>query len=238
MKILEDLTGQVFGKLTVQDYYGKDKFGKRLWYCICSCGSNKKVITCTSNLKRDITKSCGCHRTERIREESYKIRRYNKYDLTNDYGVGYTYKNQIFYFDLIDYELIKDYSWHLSQHGYVASFINNKYIFMHDFIMPHDKDKEVDHINHVHNDNRRDNLRIVTRCQNGMNKKIHSNNTSGVTGVYWVKRQQKWFASITAYKKKYNLGYFSEFQDAVVCRKEAEKQLFKEFQYKGDERKL
>lgn len=39
-------------------------------------------------------------------------RKFNKYDLTGDYGIGYTYNtNEPFYFDLEDYEKIKFWTW-------------------------------------------------------------------------------------------------------------------------------
>ena len=40
-------------------------------------------------------------------------RKTNRYDLSGDVGIGWTSNtNRQFYFDLNDYELIKDYSWH------------------------------------------------------------------------------------------------------------------------------
>lgn len=50
---------------------------------------------------------------------------------------------------------------------------------------------EVDHINHVRNDNRLVNLRFVTRSENMRNRSISSNNTTGVTGVYFLKDRKK-----------------------------------------------
>ena len=35
----------------------------------------------------------------------------NKYDLTNNYGIGYTSKGDEFYFDMDDYERIKNFTW-------------------------------------------------------------------------------------------------------------------------------
>jgi hypothetical protein len=59
-KKLEDLTGQVFNKLTVIECVGSNKHQKRLWKCQCECGSNKEVIITGNDLKRGHTKSCGC----------------------------------------------------------------------------------------------------------------------------------------------------------------------------------
>lgn len=55
----EDLTGKVFGKLTVIEYAGLDESKKHaLWKCICECG--KETITRKRRLKSGDTKSCGC----------------------------------------------------------------------------------------------------------------------------------------------------------------------------------
>jgi hypothetical protein len=48
-----DLTGQVFGRLTARRY-----LGNRKWECVCNCGTVKSVET--SNLTLGVIKSCGC----------------------------------------------------------------------------------------------------------------------------------------------------------------------------------
>lgn len=54
-----------------------------------------------------------------------------------------------------------------------------------------------------------------------------STNTSGVTGVYWVKSTRKWQSAITFQNKVIHLGTFSNKQDAIDARKEAEEKYFK-----------
>lgn len=55
----EDLTGQVFGKLTVIEYAGLDDIKKHtMWKCKCECGN--ETITRKTRLKSGDTKSCGC----------------------------------------------------------------------------------------------------------------------------------------------------------------------------------
>lgn len=48
-----DISGIKFGKLTPVEYIGESK-----WICKCDCGGTKTVLA--SNLKRGLTKSCGC----------------------------------------------------------------------------------------------------------------------------------------------------------------------------------
>lgn len=51
-----DLTGQRFGKLTVIGL--ADPKDKKKWECQCDCG--KKTIAFGTNLRRGLTKGCGC----------------------------------------------------------------------------------------------------------------------------------------------------------------------------------
>ncbi len=83
-------------------------------------------------------------------------------------------------------------------------------------------EKQVDHINHIKDDNRWCNLREVTNQENQMNTPIRLDNTSGVTGVYWKKENSKWSACIRFDGKLNHLGYFLLKEDAIASRKEAE----------------
>ena len=63
-----DLSGQVFGRLTVFDGPLRDKFGEKTWVCRCTCGN-----TCTvrsRKLRVGLQKSCGCLRAENIGNRS------------------------------------------------------------------------------------------------------------------------------------------------------------------------
>jgi len=82
---------------------------------------------------------------------------------------------------------------------------------------------QVDHINGNPKDNRWANLRKATPEENSKNTKIGSTNSSGVVGVSLYASQNKWVASICHKSKTIYLGYFDDFDDAVLARKEAEK---------------
>lgn len=51
---------------------------------------------------------------------------------------------------------------------------------------------QIDHKNHVRDDNRWENLRAATVLENCRNRKPYSNNKSGVLGVIWDKTARKW----------------------------------------------
>lgn len=58
----KDLTGQVFGRLTVLRRASKDEVGDRssgtYWLCQCACGN--KTVVLSSSIVRGKSKSCGC----------------------------------------------------------------------------------------------------------------------------------------------------------------------------------
>lgn len=62
MSARADISGVVFGRLTVISDVGLDKSGFRYWKCDCSCGG--KVVVRSHELKRGHTKSCGCLQAE------------------------------------------------------------------------------------------------------------------------------------------------------------------------------
>ena len=81
---------------------------------------------------------------------------------------------------------------------------------------------EVDHINGNRIDNRLCNLRDVTRSQNAQNIDKKKHNKSGHKGVYWDKKNLKWFSYINIDRRMIFLGRFIDLHEAVKARKEAE----------------
>jgi len=112
--------------------------------------------------------------------------------------------------------------------GYAVVRIFNKEYKVHRLIWvyhngPIPKGKEIDHINHIRDDNRIENLRLVTQKDNARNCSLSKNNTSGVQGVMWHKATQKWLAQIRNNKKQIHLGVFENKEEAIKSRKDAEK---------------
>ena len=83
-------------------------------------------------------------------------------------------------------------------------------------------DLQVDHINHVRNDNRLVNLRFVTKSGNQRNQSRRNDNTSGVTGVRYNKRARKYVAYIKVDDLRIHLGSFVSLEEAAKTRKAAE----------------
>ena len=60
-------------------------------------------------------------------------------------------------------------------------------------------------------------------------KTVRRNNTSGVPGVYWEISKGAWRAAICFKGKRYSLGRYQRFEDAVKARKLAEENLHDKF---------
>jgi hypothetical protein len=82
---------------------------------------------------------------------------------------------------------------------------------------------QIDHINHVVDDNRICNLREVSHQENSRNQVKRSTNTSGVTGVYWNKARKRWVANIWVDDKCKYLGGFETIEEAKQARLKAQK---------------
>lgn len=80
----------------------------------------------------------------------------------------------------------------------------------------------IDHIDQDKQNNHPSNLREVSHSENHRNAPMRSDNTSGVTGVYWHKQCKKWTVRITVNQKETYLGLFDNLACAVAVRKAAE----------------
>lgn len=90
-------------------------------------------------------------------------------------------------------------------------------IYLHREIMGN-PDGEIDHVNGDTLDNRRCNLRVVTRQQNMLNRSSVPDSTSRYTGVHLHKLTGKWRAQITVKGKTKSLGLFHTQEAAYQAR--------------------
>ena len=226
VKVREDLTGKIFGRLKVlnqaDDYVDPNGHHFARWLCECNCEEHKQVSVLQSHLKSKKIQSCGCYNRDCIKETHHKI---NRHDLSGEYGILWSSNtNEECYFDLEDADKILQYSWYKDNVGYLASTINGKTTRLHVFL----GFKWHDHHNRNKLDNRKENLVPCTRQENNRNKNLKSTNKSGVSGVYWYKRDSRWKAQVTIENKTVYLGTFIDKNDAIKARLQAE------FDYYGD----
>lgn len=106
---------------------------------------------------------------------------------------------------------------------------NVKSISMHRFIMKTPKNMQTDHIDGNGLNNQRNNLRICNNMENGCNRKINKNNTSGFKGVSYKKSRETYEARIMYQKKSFYLGNYIKAKDAALAYDKAAKKLHKQF---------
>ena len=213
-RINYDLIGKKFNRLTVVDYaigyVSPNGAKKKQWLCCCDCGN--EITVTTSSLISGKIKSCGCLKSEKTIERNKSNKKYNNYDLSGEFGIGYTNNDKIFFFDLEDYDKIKNYCWHIVK-GYAVAKINGHTVSMHRMILDVSGENIVDHINHNTFDNRKSNLRICTNSDNSANTKISVKNTSGAKGVD-LRSNGKYTAYITKDNIRYWLGTYDTVKEA------------------------
>lgn len=134
--------------------------------------------------------------------------------------------------DKEDYEKVKDKKWSYLKIGYVQCSVEN--LFLHRLIMEdklNNPKDTVDHINRNKLDNRKSNLRILTKQQNLLNKGLQSNNTSGVRGIRVRELKNgevSYEARISLNGEDKYLGRYKTIEEAETVRKQAEKEIFGE----------
>lgn len=115
-----------------------------------------------------------------------------------------------------DFEELSKYTWQCSTIGYATrtkykGLKNGKEVsdgfLMHRQIMGAKKGQIVDHINRNKLDNRKENLRFVTKAQNSWNNDAKIGK-SGYKGVWRcnTKHKERWFAIVTLNRKRYSAG--------------------------------
>ena len=197
--------GQQHGELTVLHDAGITNSHHHMWLCRCKCGN--EVLVEAGDLKTGARENCGeCPNVHVTMGEVTIIHLISK---------GKTHFCLV---DTADYPLVKDYRWYVMRWGlrtfYVATHVFEngirRQILMHQLLLP-DVTEEIDHKNHNGFDNRRENLRPATHCQNNQNTRKRLGTSSKFKGVSWDKRQQQYQARI----KRRHLGYFDSEEEAA-----------------------
>lgn len=143
-----------------------------------------------------------------------------------------------------DYEKLSKYRWYLGKNGYVI--FGNKsdnikaFCKMHRLIINAKKGELVDHINRIKTDNRKENLRIVTMCQNIHNQKKRNGTSTEYKGVH-MRKQTGLFDSIcringkTVFLGTYKTAIAAGYAYNKYATKESKHILLNEFSYSTEE---
>jgi len=110
--------------------------------------------------------------------------------------------------------------------GYIQVRINNKKYIAHHlawlYVTGELPENQIDHKNHIRDDNRWTNLREATHLENSKNQSKRVDNISGVTGVHWNKAEKRWRGQIGTVNTVEHLGSFKDKFEAICARKSAE----------------
>lgn len=223
MSSFQDLTGNQFDRLTVVERASNSiPDNKVRWLCRCECGQT--VIVRARCLVNGHTTSCGCFQKQTASDIAKYVRqKHNEFKVHGKYAhvrLGRSKSEMIC--DIEEWNVLKNHYWVLSSTGYAVAVIEKKLRLFHVQIIECPNGMVRDHINRNKLDNRKNNLRIVTYQANIINSNENMCNTSGVKGVGYEKRRNKWYAKMIFNGKNIWLGYFDDFESAVKARRKAE----------------
>jgi hypothetical protein len=222
-----NLIGQTFGRLTVigegELYISPGGRSYSTSICRCECGVTKQVVT--GSLIRGKTRSCGCLRKQLMtthgqlsagkRSKEYKCwnsiksRCLNcKHKQFKNYGGrGIT----------ICDEWLNSFETFLKDMGLATTKAIG---------LAPSKAHSLDRIDNARGYSK-ENCRWATNQQQAINQRVRCDNTSGVKGVYWDEKSNKWIARISINRKRKNLGSFLTKEDAIAARLKAEEEYYK-----------
>lgn len=219
----QDLTGQVFGRLTVVSLgtpYVSPKGTKyRRWLCKCECGNTTEVRPYA--LKQGSTTSCGCVHKEVSAKNA----------TTHGLGTsGYLYRAWCEMKQRC-YNPNKSNCEHYKTKGIIVSPLwINDYQAFHNYVEANLGERpegySLDRINNNGN-YEPGNIRWASKATQRQNqsdhKKLPKNNSSGTKGVYYRASKDRYEVYFNHSKtdKEY-LGSSKSYEEAVAIRKEAE----------------
>jgi len=120
----------------------------------------------------------------------------------------------------------------IGNRGYRIVVVNGRQYLAHRLIwIMHGNDPVpmLDHIDGDQLNNRIENLRPVTNSQNQMNMKIPKDNTSGIKGVSWNKKENKWVGQVWKNGKNYRTKYFKDKNECANAVGKLREELHKNF---------
>lgn len=120
----------------------------------------------------------------------------------------------------------------MNKDGYLMAGLDGKEFLVHRLIWKimtgRNPSDIMDHKNGQRRDNKFKNLRLADEFKNGWNCKRHTDNRSGVKGVY-LRKDGKYVAEIMAHGKRIYLGIFTDISTATQARVEAANKIHSAF---------
>lgn len=208
----KDLTGQKINMLTLLKRKREDN--RTFYYCKCDCGNEKWMRA--DRIKSGRSKSCGCYNDKKLKDRFIDLSG-QKFNNLTVLSVCSKYPEAKFLCKcdcgnetIVRASKLK--SGEIKSCGCLKSTISSSTM---------KKNWKNDKLSKSYLEG----TKIELLNRNILNK----NNTSGVTGVCYDNKRNKWLAQIAFKKKTYNLGLYEYKKDAINARKEAEEKFHKNF---------
>lgn len=134
--------------------------------------------------------------------------------------------------DDADYDWLNHYKWYAHRRRkafYAGRHVQGREVSMHQIVAAVMGIFRADHADRNGLNNQRHNLRPATGSQQGANRGLGMNNTSGFRGVSWWTTGKRWHAQICKDKKIRHLGYFNTAEEAARAYDSAASELHGEF---------
>jgi hypothetical protein len=206
MREYENLIGQRFGKLTVKELLPSDGKGHRRWNCLCYCG-NMHIAT-TGNLKNGHVNNCGCGKSPDLSGKVFgKLTALGRAAEKQCKG-GQTYPIWICRCEC----------------GEIVHRMSNTLTAKKERMCLHCLHKAS-----AESMTQAAGFVDGTQLSKIQDMKVSAANTSGTRGVYWHKKQNKWYARLKFQGKQMYLGTFSSYEEAVKARQNAEEDIYGNF---------
>lgn len=202
-----NVEGQRFGLLVAIRPTDRRSGTSIMWECLCDCGNTTE--TNLNNLRRGLSRSCGCSQF--------------KFDDTHGMSGSriYTLWNAIY--SRVRYP--ERFPNHAGRGIGMCDTWGKFENFYSDMSGGYEDHLELDRID-VEGDYCKENCRWVDKSTQAFNKRLDKNNQSGKTGVYLDEKTGRWDAKIGKDGKSIYLGRFETFEGAVKAREEAEIKYF------------
>lgn len=149
-------------------------------------------------------------------------RKRNYYRIDGDCIIAKTLQGSYFFMSVEDEHLLKRFVFHRTRLGYLGTngrLKSGKFksFKLHRLVLNAVDGQLLDHINRKTFDNRRENLRLITRSGNALNSKLSTKNSSGYRGVTYHKQHKKWYVQLVKDYKHHFIGLFTSKKEAVIA---------------------
>ena len=199
----KDVANQRFGRLTALYRLDKKRGSSYLWHCRCDCG--REVDVPVNALISGNTASCGCQKSERMRQRAKDITNCRFGRLVAIEPTEERMQGGVIWLCRCDCGKMQKVSLNALLSGNTTSC----------------GCKKLDHAPPLHY--------VDGTCVEIIsNRSLRKDNTSGCTGVLQLK-DGRWRAEITFKGKRHVLGTFRDKELAITVRRNAEEKIFGEF---------